>query len=96
MGEEDKFAQVSEGLWKLQDAIYEIVRNVEGDHVQALLLILVSEVRCWRTRHHEATDAGDAAKVRAVQVEVHGEYGAPGDWGYDSPIGKALCKIYGC
>lgn len=28
--------------------------------------------------------------------EVHDAFGAPGDFGYSHPIGKALRKIYGC
>lgn len=30
------------------------------------------------------------------QQEVHKAFGAPGDFGYESPIGAALQKVYGC
>jgi len=29
-----------------------------------------------------------------VHKRVHAAFGAPGDWGYDHPIGKALHRLY--
>ena len=26
--------------------------------------------------------------------EIHGAFGAPGDWGYDTPVGDALARLY--
>lgn len=27
--------------------------------------------------------------------EIHGAFGAPGNWGYDTPLGDALARVYG-
>lgn len=28
--------------------------------------------------------------------EIHNAFGAPGDFGYETPIGAALARVYGC
>jgi len=28
-------------------------------------------------------------------AELHGAFGAPGDFGYETPIGSALARLYG-
>ena len=47
---------------------------------------------------HEAIDLSNCLR-RLVegrsQKEVHKAFGAPGDFGYESPIGAALQKVYG-
>ena len=61
--------------------------------------------------HEDDTEASDAARllreaVELVRVlrrlaadrsvdEIHKAFGAPGDFGYGTPIGDALARIYG-
>lgn len=35
-----------------------------------------------------------AEEFRAVRDRVHSVLGAPGDWGYHTPLGKALQEFY--
>lgn len=42
-------------------------------------------------------DAAELMKALARMVEgksLHDSFGAPGSWGYDTPIGAALAKLY--
>lgn len=45
----------------------------------------------------ERADAKDLARTLARMIggcSLRAAFGSPGDWGYDSPIGKALAKVY--
>ncbi len=33
-------------------------------------------------------------RLRTVRKRIYGTFGAPGAWGYDTPIGAALCRLY--
>ena len=36
----------------------------------------------------------DVAALRTQRKLIHTVMGAPGDWGYDTPIGEALSRLY--
>lgn len=37
----------------------------------------------------------EAARKADLQImQIHGAFGAPGDWGYDKPTGRALFELY--
>jgi hypothetical protein len=37
----------------------------------------------------------EAAQKADLQIlQIHAAFGAPGDWGYDNPAGRALFELY--
>lgn len=45
----------------------------------------------------ELADAKDLARALSrilLGQSMHSAFGSPGDWGYGTPIGKALVKVY--
>lgn len=71
-----------------EGAYAEVVDRLRDDGTQAredgaLLREAVEMVRCLRR----------LVEFRTAD-EIHKAFGAPGDFGYDTPIGAALAKIY--
>ena len=57
--------------------------KLDGPEAQ-LLRETVELVRCLRRLVGDATT-----------TEIHRAFGSPGDFGYETPIGAALAKVYG-
>lgn len=71
--------------------------------LQQVLRDKAARLQAERDKHDDSEtrallgDAAELARVCARFVEgkdVHGAFGAPGDWGYGTPIGAALAQHY--
>jgi hypothetical protein len=74
-------------------------RTYASDAISDLFIYLTA---IWRLTGvqlllHEATenlDAVSAGEFIEVRKMLHAAFGAPGDWGYSTPLGKALQQLY--
>lgn len=75
------------------------VTTVSADHVAALLRISGRQLRDLYRKLEEnspqrVTQAEVALWVEQAVRHVHRWFGAPGEWGYETYIGKRLQRIY--
>lgn len=52
------------------------------------------EPRCTFRLSVRLLDVLRALVEKATPQEIHRAFGAPGDWGYDTPLGDALYRFY--
>jgi hypothetical protein len=82
--------RIVEGLRELAAAV-DSLGLVETDHRARLLRIIAGSIR-WDMRN--AKDCRDESLAMAME-RFRRAFGEPGDWGNQTPIGQALCKVYG-
>ena len=88
--------KVVQGFVDLQNALRDKVKDAEADIIMLVTslpkacgfaLIIYNKMSGRRTTEQE---------LKKVVKKVHSVFGAPGDWGYGTPLGDALKKIYQC
>ena len=47
-----------------------------------------------RDSYHLLRSLARLVQLHVSPMDIHDVFGAPGDWGYSHPIGKALNKLY--
>jgi len=86
----DKFTKV---IIELDAAICEETKECGETYFWAKVARRAVGINTFLLDSRKGESYSDQLKVE-LRMQIHGAFGAPGDFGYSTPIGRALQKLY--